>query len=83
MTNKQSVKRTLTGEVISDKMTKTVIVRVQEFKVHPKYQKRYRIYRKYSAHVEQAGEYKVGDRVVIQEHRPMSRTKNWLVVKKA
>lgn len=81
-TQKTTIKRTVIGEVISDKMPKTVIVRVQEFKVHLKYKKRYRVFKKYVAHVE-SGEYKNGDRVVIQEHRPMSRTKNWLVIKKA
>jgi small subunit ribosomal protein S17 len=64
------------GVVISDKMPKTVVVRVDRLKKHPKYLKYYRSRRKFKAHDEE-GEYKVGDKVVIEETRPISRDKRW------
>ena len=74
-------KRQLTGEVISDKMQKTVVVRVERVKEHPKYKKRYKIHKKYKAH-DGKGEYKVGDRVIIEECRPLSKEKRWRVIGK-
>ncbi len=73
--------RTLTGTVVSDKMTKTVVVEVSRLKVHPKYQKRYVVTTRYAAHDEK-GEYHVGDKVAIRESRPLSKTKRWVVVEK-
>lgn len=71
----------LIGEVASNKMTKTVIVKVDQVKVHPKYQKRYRSTKKYAA--DTAGQtYAVGDKVEIMETRPLSKTKNWIVTRK-
>mgnify|MGYP001581851068 CR=1 FL=1 len=75
-------KRQLIGEVVSDKMQKTAVVRVERIKVYPKYQARFRFSKKYKAHDEKK-EYKVGDRVVIEECRPLSKDKRWRVVKKA
>ncbi|HUO75763.1 MAG TPA: 30S ribosomal protein S17 [Candidatus Paceibacterota bacterium] len=74
--------RTLTGTVVSDKMTKTVVVEVSRLKVHPKYKKRYVVTTRYKAHDEK-GEYHVGDRVVMTETRPLSKTKRWIVSGKA
>lgn len=74
-------KRQLQGTVISDKMQKTLVVKVERVKEHPKYQKRYKVHKKYKAHVE-TGEYHVGDKVTIEECRPISRDKRWKVVKK-
>jgi len=73
-------KRQLMGEVISDKMQKTIVVRVERIKEHPKYKKRYKVHKKYKAQAE--GEYKVGDRVIIEECRPISKEKKWKVIKK-
>lgn len=70
------------GIVVSDKMDKTVIVKVERIKVHPKYKKRYTVFKKYKAHDEK-NEFKVGDRVVIAETRPLSRDKRWIATKKA
>ncbi len=78
----EPIRRKLIGEVISDKMTKTVIVKVNAVKVHPKYHKRYTISKKYPAHTDTA-DYKVGDKVVIEESRPYSKTVNWKVISKA
>ena len=74
-------KRKLTGTVISNKMKKTVVVEVERIKEHPKYKRRFKIHKKYKAHDEQ-GEYKVGDKVVIEETRPLSKDKKWRVVNK-
>lgn len=60
-------------------MNKTVVVRVNSFKKHPKYLKYYRLSKKFKAHDEK-GEYKVGDEVIIQETRPLSKEKRWKVV---
>ncbi len=73
-------KKTLTGKIISNKMQKTVVVRVESLKEHPKYKKRYRLHKNYKAHNEKQ-ECKVGDRVIIQECRPISKDKKWEVVK--
>ena len=74
------IRRKLTGLIVSDKMTKTVIVKVDGIKVHPKYHKRYKVSKKYPAHAE--GEYKVGDKVVIEESKPYSKTVHWKVISK-
>lgn len=71
--------RKLTGTIISDKMQKTVVVRVDTLKMHSKYRKQYKVSKKFKAH-DEAGEYKQGDTVVIQEVRPMSREKRWKVI---
>jgi small subunit ribosomal protein S17 len=73
--------RQLIGMVSSDKMNATAVVLVDTVKVHPKYHKRYKITKKYVAHNE-GNAYHTGDKVVIQEIRPMSRTKRWKIVSK-
>jgi small subunit ribosomal protein S17 len=68
-----------TGEVISNTMTKTIIVRVERRFPHPKYKKVVTGYKKFYAHDEK-NEAKVGDRVRIEETRPLSKTKRWRLV---
>lgn len=75
-------KRKLIGKVVSDTMQKTVVVEVQRFKQHPKYLRRLAIHTKYKAHDEKQ-EYHVGDTVIIEETRPLSKDKSWIVVAKA
>jgi small subunit ribosomal protein S17 len=75
------VKKRLKGVIISDKMQKTVVVQVERIKEHPKYKRRYKIHKKYKAHDEKE-EYKIGDKVVIEECRPISKDKSWKVIKK-
>ena len=72
-------KRQLKGVITSDKTPKTV--KVERIKEHPKYKRRYKVHKKYKAHCEE-GEYKVGDRVIIEECRPMSKDKRWKLLKK-
>jgi len=67
------------GEVISNKMLKTIVVRVERRFRHPKFKKVITHYRKFYAHDEK-GEAKIGDRVRIQETRPLSKTKCWRLV---
>lgn len=74
-------KKQLTGTVVSNKMLKTVVVRVERIKEHPRYKRRYRFHRRYKAHDEKE-EYKVGDKVIIEECRPMSKEKKWRVISK-
>jgi len=74
-------KKQLIGKVISNKMQKTVVVEVERIKKHQKYKRRFRVHKKYKAHDEK-GEYKVGDRVIIEECRPISKEKRWRVIRK-
>ncbi|HWX18958.1 MAG TPA: 30S ribosomal protein S17 [Candidatus Binatia bacterium] len=67
------------GEVIANKMAKTITVRVQRRFPHPKFKKVVTGYKKFYAHDEKA-EAKVGDRVRIEETRPISKTKRWRLV---
>jgi small subunit ribosomal protein S17 len=67
------------GEVISNKMAKTIVVRVERRFPHPQYRKVITAYTKFYAHDEK-GEAKPGDRVRIQETRPLSKLKRWRVM---
>src|SRR5689334_10526712 len=67
------------GEVISNKMAKTIIVRVERRFPHPRFKKVVTGYKKFYAHDEKS-EAKVGDRVRIEETRPLSKTKRWRLV---
>jgi small subunit ribosomal protein S17 len=68
--------RTFTGTVVSIGMQKTIVVRVDRQKLHTKYNKRYRVSRKYHVHDEK-NTAKVGDVVNFVECRPLSKTKRW------
>ncbi len=74
--------RKLQGTIVSDKMTKTRVVSVDRMKKHPRYEKYYAVTERFKAHDEK-NEYKTGDKVIIQEVRPMSREKRWTIVGKA
>jgi small subunit ribosomal protein S17 len=68
-----------TGEVISDKMDKTIVVRVERRFQHPKFKKVVTSFKKFYAHDEK-NEAKVGDVVLITETRPLSKSKSWRLV---
>lgn len=68
--------RKFIGIVVSDKADKTIAVKVDRRKLHPKYKKYYRVTTKYQVHDEK-GLAKEGDKVVFVESRPMSKTKRW------
>jgi small subunit ribosomal protein S17 len=73
-------RRRMIGRVYSDKMDKTVGVEVVRYQMEPMYKKYVRVRTRYKAHDEK-NEYRVGDRVEIIEHRPMSKNKRWLVTR--
>jgi small subunit ribosomal protein S17 len=73
---KQSFKRTLIGRVRSDKMNKTIVVEVIRSKRDPVYKKYVRVRKTYKAHDEE-NTCRIGDRVEIIEHRPLSKLKRW------
>ncbi len=76
--DKKSKKR-IKGVVVSDKMQKTVVVLTHRFVKHPKYGKFMRISKKYKAHDEN-NKYKIGDTVLIEETRPISKDKTFRVL---
>jgi small subunit ribosomal protein S17 len=73
-------RRKMVGKVVKDKMNKTVVVEVQKYSPDALYGKYVRSRIRYKAHDEK-NEYKVGDDVEIQEHRPISRDKRFIVVR--
>lgn len=78
-TKTQANKRKFAGQVVSAAMTKTIVVRVDTMKLHPKYNKNYKVSRKYAVHDEKS-EAKLGDTVMFVESRPISKTKKWRLI---
>ena len=74
-------RKILRGRVVSDNMLKTRVVEVTRFARVPKYGKFIKISRKFKAH-DEANEYKAGDKVRIEEARPLSRDKRWRIIGK-
>ena len=77
----ENKKRKIIGVVVSDKMAKTRVVAVSRLKKHPKYLKYYHVTTKFKAHDEN-NEYTAGDKVTIEESRPLSREKRWRIIGK-
>jgi len=73
------MKKIKIGRVVSDRMTQTVVVRVEERRVHPRYRKHIRRHVKFHAHDPQSAA-AIGDLVRIEECRPLSRMKRWRLV---
>jgi small subunit ribosomal protein S17 len=76
----EKLNRRLEGEVVSVSKDKTVYVLVHSRKMHPKYRKQYTTTRKYPVHDEK-GEAVLGNEVIFEECRPLSKTKRWRLVK--
>jgi len=76
----RGIRKTKVGTVMSDRMDKTVVVRVERVVMHPVYKKYTKRRTTYKAHDEK-NEFKVGDRVEIVETRPMSKEKRWRVLR--
>lgn len=74
--------RKIKGKIVSDKMDKTRVVKVENLKKHPVYSKYYKSSKKYKAHDEN-NEYSLGDEVIMQESRPLSKDKRWKIVGRA
>ncbi len=72
----QPKKRKLRGTVVSTKMDKTVVVRVDQVRTHPVYQKKYTVSRRFKVH-DETNQSKVGDVVDFVECRPLSKQKRW------
>jgi small subunit ribosomal protein S17 len=79
---KTKQKRQLKGVVVSDKMQKTIVVEVKRLKFHSKYRKSYWVLKKFKAHSNK-NEYHVGDKVIIEATRPLSKDKRWRVIDRA
>lgn len=77
--SEQKVKRTLTGQVVSDKMDKTITVKVERQVKHPLYGKFIKRSTKVHAH-DEANECKMGDTVTVVESKPLSKSKSWQLV---
>ena len=74
---KKSAKKGKVGVVVSDKMDKTVVVKIDRLKMHAKYKKKYKVSKKYKAH-DEGNEFKIGDKVMIMETKPISKDKKWV-----
>ncbi|NCF75120.1 MAG: 30S ribosomal protein S17 [Xanthomonadaceae bacterium] len=79
MSENKTIKRIFNGIVISDKMEKTIVVKVDRIKIHPKYKKRYLVSKKYKVH-DVKNEFRQGDKVKFIECRPLSKDKKWRVI---
>jgi small subunit ribosomal protein S17 len=77
---KRAIKRQVQGTVVSDRMEKTIVVMVERLVKHRLYQKYVRRRSKFSAH-DETNECRTGDKVIITESRPLSKTKRWRVSK--
>lgn len=75
------MKRKLQGTIVSDKMNKTRVVEVVRLKKHPRYKKYFKISERFKAHDEN-NEYKTGEKVFIEETRPISKEKKWKIIRK-
>jgi small subunit ribosomal protein S17 len=73
------IRKKFTGEVVSDKNDKTIVVLVSRVKIHPKYGKRYKVSSKYQVH-DPKNTFKIGDSVSFVECRPLSKSKRWRVI---
>lgn len=78
--NKKGNRKRFRGVVVSDKMDKTIVVKVERFKLHKKFKKYYKVSKKYHVHDEK-NQAKVGDQVIFEESRPISKTKKWRLIK--
>lgn len=78
---KVAIRKKIKGTVVSDKMDKTVVVSVDRYVKHPKYGKYYTITKRYKAH-DETNVYKVGDVVIIEESKPISKDKTFIVLEK-
>lgn len=78
-TKPEIIRRKFFGIVVSAKSDKTIVVKVESVKIHPKYKKRYTVSRNYKVHDEK-NVHKEGDKVSFVECRPLSRDKRWRVL---
>ncbi len=77
--SKEIIRKRFEGKVVSTKSDKTIVVKVDRVRIHPKYQKRYAVSTKYQVHDEKSV-YNEGDTVSFVECRPISKNKRWRVL---
>jgi small subunit ribosomal protein S17 len=77
----EKIYRKFSGIVVSDKMDKTIVVKVETTKIHKLYQKRFKVSSKFKVH-DPKNTYKEGDKVEFRECRPLSKEKRWIVIEK-
>ena len=80
MNNERNLRKTRTGKVVSNKMDKTIVVAIEDNVKHPLYGKIIKTTKKFKAH-DELNECGIGDKVMIMETRPLSKDKNWRLVK--
>jgi len=80
MTERESQRKTLEGIVVSNKMSKTIVVKIETSKPHPLYKKTIKRSKNFKAH-DETNEAKIGDKVEIMETRPLSRDKHFRLVR--
>lgn len=80
MNTQRNLRKTRTGKVVSNKMDKTIVVAIEDNVKHPLYGKIIKTTVKFKAHDEN-NECNIGDKVMIMETRPLSKDKNWRLVK--
>ncbi|MGB9680728.1 MAG: 30S ribosomal protein S17 [Minisyncoccia bacterium] len=78
---KRKMTRRLKGVIVSAKMKNTAVVEVEHLKFHPKYKKYYRRHKKFKAH-NPNNKFKEGEKVIIEQTRPLSKEKRWRIIKK-
>ena len=78
-THSTTISRQFSGVVVSDKSDKTIVVKVESVKKHPKYHKRYVVSKKYQVH-DETNKYHIGDKVKFVECRPLSKDKRWRII---
>lgn len=76
---REVIRKKFSGIAVSDKMDKTIVVKVEVVKIHPKYHKRFVVSRKFKVHDER-NHFKTGDSVTFVSCRPMSKDKKWRVL---
>lgn len=79
MSKKKSNRKVRVGTVVSDKMQKTIIVKVMRLSKHPRYNRIIKKYNKFKVH-DEGNKAKIGNSVRIEETRPLSRDKRWRLV---
>jgi len=82
MTDQNKNQRLLQGIIISDKMDKTVVVKILRLKKHSKYKKYFKVTKKFKVH-NPDNQFHTGDKVIIGETKPMSKEKRWIVIGKS
>lgn len=80
VTEKRAFRRKLVGKVTSNKMNKTVVVEVTRRSLHPVFKKYVHSRERYMAH-DETNQFKIGDQIEIEEHRPLSLNKRWAAIR--